>query len=366
MKKISLSFLVVIILVICTTISCSKKSAAKPDNTTIPPTDTTKTDTTKNTTPPPPAIIDTVLVAGGSLGPAANELYLPFAVIVDNSGNIYIADSYNSRIQKWAPGATSGTTVAGGNGAGSGLDQLYYPTGICLDGAGNLYVADLNNNRILMFPAGSTQSTNGTIVAGGNGLGANADQLHAPQEVRIDPAGNLYVCDRGNNRIQKFPANSTSSTSGVTIAGGFGVGSNADQLNQPEGIFLDASGNIYVADNGNNRVQEFPSNTSYGTDGVTVAGGNSSGANSNQLNSPVDISVDASGNVYVTDTNNNRVQKWSPGATSGVTVAGSAAGTSGSTYNLLNSPTGIFLDAGAKNLYIADAENSRVMKWGLK
>ena len=154
MKKISLSFLVVIILVICTTISCSKKSAAKPDNTTIPPTDTTKTDTTKNTTPPPPAIIDTVLVAGGSLGPAANELYLPFAVIVDNSGNIYIADSYNSRIQKWAPGATTGVTVAGSSTgiSGSAYNQLNSPLAIFLDaGAKNLYICDYGNNRIVKW-----------------------------------------------------------------------------------------------------------------------------------------------------------------------------------------------------------------------
>ena len=122
----------------------------------------------------------------------------------------------------------------------------------------------------------------------------------------------------------------------TTVAGTGIRGSNASELNKlrsPSGVAVDASGNIYVADSDNNRVVKWaPGSTS----GVTVAGGNGGGSAANQLNFPVGVALDSNGNIYVADNINHRIQKWAPGATEGVTVAGT--GTSGSNANQLNYP----------------------------
>jgi hypothetical protein len=107
-------------------------------------------------------------------------------------------------------------------------------------------------------------------------------------------------------------------TPGMTVAGGNGQGSAANQLSDPDGVFVDGAGNIYVSDFENNRVQKWAPGA---TAGVTVAGGNGQGSAANQLNAPAGVFVDGSGNVYVADALNERVQEWAPGATSGVTVA---------------------------------------------
>ena len=121
-----------------------------------------------------------------------------------------------------------------------------------------------------------------------------------------------------------------------TVAGENGEGSAANQLNGPNGIVLDASGFIYVADHENNRIQKWAPGA---TEGFTVAGGNGEGSAANQLNGPNGIALDASGNLYVADEQNHRVQKWAPGSTEGVTVAGGNG--KGSAANQLNEPYGV-------------------------
>ena len=146
------------------------------------------------------------------------------------------------------------TTVAGGNGTGVDSIQLNYPYGIWMDRSGNIYVSDQTNNnsqysvnsRIQMFTAGSTSATGGVTVAGGNGPGAAADQLYNPNGIIVDSTGNIYIADLGNNRIQEFPVGSTSLSSGVTVAGGNFQGNLPFQLSDPEGVFVDGSGNLYV------------------------------------------------------------------------------------------------------------------------
>ena len=207
-------------------------------------------------------------------------------------------------------GTGNGVTVAGGNGSGSNANQLRSPTGIAFDSDGNMYVADNGNERILKFPSNSTSSTNGIIFAGGNGGGSNANQLNYPQFITFDSDDNIYVADHGKERILKFPSNSTSSTNGIIVAGGNGSGSNANQLRSPVGITFDSDGNMYVADNGNERILKFPSNSTSSTNGIIVAGGNGSGSNVNQLRSPTGIAFDSDGNMYVADNGNERIQKF--------------------------------------------------------
>ena len=241
-------------------------------------------------------------------------------------------------------------TVAGGNGQGSSANQFNAPWGLAVDAAGDVYVCDFNNCRVQEWAPGAT---NGITVAGGNGQGSAANQLDRPTGLFRDANGNLYIVDCYNSRVQKW---APGATSGVTVAGGNGVGSAANQLNQPDGIFVDGSGNIFVADDLNNRIQKWaPAATS----GVIVAGGNGPGSAANQLNAPAGVYVDGNGNIYVADLVNDRVQEWAPGATSGVTVAGGNG--RGTALNQLDQPVAVSVDAGG-NVFVADI-NQRIVEW---
>jgi sugar lactone lactonase YvrE len=308
----------------------------------------------------------TTVCGGNGYGGATDQLAYPYSICVDRSENIYVVDQNNNRVQKFPAGSTSataGVTVAGGNGSGNEAFQLDAPTGIAIDSAGNIYVSDWGNNRVQEFLAGSTSQSNGLTVAGGNGPGYATFQLNAPEGLFIDKNNNLYIADADNNRIQMFPPGSTSGTGGITVAGGRGLGANAYQLSYPSGVYLDSSGSIYVADYLNNRIQKFPAGSDSTTNAVTVAGGNGMGDNSTQLNSPTDVKVDAAGNIFVADFYNNRTQKFpsnSDTTTSGVTVAGGNG--LGDAADQLSDPSGIYVDSSG-SIYIADYLNNRVQKW---
>jgi sugar lactone lactonase YvrE len=310
-----------------------------------------------------------ITVAGGNgEGSDSSQLYYPSGVFVDTGGNIYVSDQINNRIQKFPPSSTSLTnaiTVAGRNvpdSADSGANKLN-PSGIFVDNSGNLYVADLGNDRILEFPPGSTSATSGVIIAGGNGPDSATNQLNNPSGIFVDNSGNIYVADLGNNRILEFPPGSTSATNGIIVAGGNYFGSAANQLTEPTGVFVDASGNIYVSDQGNNRIQKFPPGSSSATNGITVAGGNGFGSAANQLAEPTGVFVDASGNIYVSDQGNNRILKFPPGSTSATNGSAVAGGNGfGSAANQFEAPTGVFVDAKG-NIYISDYGNNRIQEW---
>ena len=236
-------------------------------------------------------------------------------------------------------------------GTGSELNQLSSPLGVAVDAAGNIYVADATNNRIQKWAPGATA---GTTVAGGNGEGSNPNQLFYPYGVAVDAAGNIYIGDTGNNRIQKW---SPGAAVGTTVAGGNGEGPNPNQLAYPDAVALDGDGNIYIADTENHRIQKWAPSAAAGT---TVAGGNELGSNPNQLNSPVGVAVDRFGNIYVADSQNSRIQKWAPGADEGTTVAGGNG--YGVATNQLRNPAEVEVDIKG-NIYIADTGNNRIQKW---
>lgn len=308
-------------------------------------------------------------VAGGNgAGTAASQLNFPSSICFDAAGYLYVADFDNGRVQKFPPASTSltnGVTVAGGNGLGSAANQLYHPVSVFIDGSGNLYVCDQNNNRIQKFPAGSTSATNGVTVAGGH-IGSAANQLNFPAGVWVDGAGNIYVCDRLNSRIQKFPAGSTAGTNAMTVAGGNGSGSAANQLYLPANITLSSSGDLYIADQGNNRVQKFPAGSTSATNGVTVAGGNGRGSAANQLNYPSRVRFDQAGDMYVGDLYNQRVQRFAAGSTSassGVTVAGGYG--QGTAADQMNGAADILFVEANGGIYVADQRNNRVQRWSI-
>jgi len=294
-----------------------------------------------------PSLIRTV--AGmATEGTADEEFRFPVGITVDASGNIYIADQFNHRVQKWTPGATKGITVAGVGGQGNAADQLNYPMAVAVDDKGNLYVSDAANSRIQMFVPGSVL---GITVAGGYGRGDKANQFNMPFGICFDEAGNIYVADNYNHRIQRW---TPGATAGVTVAGGNGKGNDADQLQYPSSVKVDKNGTLFIADAANDRVQAWRKGAEKG---ITVAGGQGRGKGMGQLYYPTDIAINAAGDLFISDQTNQRIQRWTPGAKAGVTVAGGNG--QGNQMNQLNYPYGVFVD-GDDNIYVADQYNHRV------
>ena len=265
-----------------------------------------------------------------------------------------MSNSNNPKITKWAPGATTGTVVAGGNWWGAQLNQLGNPWGVFVASNGDVYVADHNNHRVVKWAPAATQ---GVVVAGGNSEGSEANQLRWPTGVFVDANENIYIADRNNSRVQKWAKNATA---GTTVAGGsdFNSGNNVNRLDNPYGIFVDSENNIYVTSSWNHAVQKWAPGA---TQPVIVAGGNWFGSAANQLGEPWGIYVDSDKNVYVAERENNRVTKWAPGSKTGQIVAGGTG--EGSSVAKLSRPSGVALDAEG-NLYVSDQSNHRVQKFG--
>ena len=172
-------------------------------------------------------------------------------------------------------------------------------------------MADLVNQRIQKFPPNSTMDTPGITVAGGNGKGSGAHQLNNPNGVFVDAEGAIFIADTENDRVQKW---NIGASFGTTVAGGNGRGSSDNQLSAPWNLFIRSDGTIYVADTFNHRIQKFQSNSTSVTDGFTVAGGAmfGNGSDLHQLNFPTSVQVDAAGTVYACDSGNDRIQKFIP------------------------------------------------------
>ncbi len=223
---------------------------------------------------------------GGDGGAAtAAQLFYPHGVALDAAGNLYIADGGNHVIRKVdAAGvistvAGSGTRGFGGDGGAATAARLFYPHRVALDAAGNLYIADTVNNRIRKVDAAGVISTvagSGTRGFGGDGGAATAAQLYYPHGVALDAAGNLYIADGGNHVIRKVDAAGVISTvagSGTRGFGGDGGAATAAQLRYPEGVALDAAGNLYIADSGNNRIRRLTRALLISSGGIVSATG---------------------------------------------------------------------------------------------
>jgi uncharacterized protein (TIGR03437 family) len=433
-----------------------------------------------------------------------NEFGSPAAVAIDvrnGATHIYVSDSGNARVLGWKDvasyqvgnpadvvlGQSSPSSLAGnGTNDSLGFNQSVGPFGMTVDPAtGNLYVADAGNNRILRFPAPFSNPTNFTPNAAigqagltTNGSGASASELNYPVALAFDSAGNLWVSDNGNNRVVRFPAATLASLPGTTApqadmvlgqkgfgasAANAGAGTNAapstSGFNSPEGIVLDPQNNLYVADFQNLRVLYFPAPLStneaatecfgqsnctarvlvspptsnsmggpvglaYTSSGVAPQGCGSSSntspcatlyvaipaenrvlafpfgdpadvvygqtsysssspnadsatqnpscplcATANGLASPEGVAVDASGNVYVADSGNNRVLMYAAGSRSATNVWGQASFT-GNGVNEVKAesmwePYKVAIDYSQSPfpLYVADTNNNRVLIW---
>ena len=241
-------------------------------------------------------------------------------------------------------GAFSSNSV---NNSGLSPSTLNNPQGVVVDGSGNLYVSDGANNRVLFYPAGSTTASrvygqNGSFTS--NFSGAGATSLNNPQGLALDSSGGLYVADEDNSRVLFYPAGSTTATrvygqpdftSGSRNNGGI----SATSLFQPTGIALDGSGDLYVADCGNSRVLFYSSGSTtatrvYGQPGFSTNYANNGSISVTSLNQPQAVAVDTSGDLYIADTSNNRVLFYPANSTTATQVYGQEGSfTSGSVNN---------------------------------
>jgi ribosomal protein S11 len=317
----------------------------------------------------------------GDTGQAsAAQLNSPRGGAVDAVGNVYIADRNNHRVRKVSPAGVittfAGTGVAGfsGDTGQASAAQLSVPEGVAADAAGNVYIVDTGNARVRkVSPAGVITTLAGTSTPGfsGDTGQASAAQLNSPSGVAADSAGNVYIGDTSNHRVRKVsPAGVITTLAGTGVKGFSGDTGQASaaQLNFPFGVAVDGAGNVYIADTDNHRVRKVdPTGVITTLAGTGTAGfsGDTGQASAAQLYFPEGVAVDGAGNVYIADTQNNRVRKVDP---TGVitTLAGTGtAGFSGDTGQAstaqLSVPRGVASDP-IGTVYIADTDNHRIRK----
>ena len=259
---------------------------------------------------------------GSTDGPGSTaRFYFPLALALDNSGNIYVADSINNRIRKITSSGVVTTLAGNGQGgladssSGSTNVKFWQPNGVAVDSGGNVYVGDSYNNRLryissygyVMTLAGSGAfgQYNEITFADGNGSVAI---FWNPQGVAVDSSGNVYIADKSNHRIRKYKSGVVSTLAGSGESG-FADGTGAAaKFGRPQGVAVDAAGNVYVA--------EYRKIRKVTPSGVvtTLAGGDvngfQDGLGTNALfDQPAGVAVDSLGNLYIADTNNNRIRK---------------------------------------------------------
>ena len=220
---------------------------------------------------------------------------------VDVNGSIYILDGESGQVSKWTTGGANGTLVAGGNGLGNNTNQTNGATGMFIDrGVSAIWIADTHNHRIVKW----TSPTASSVVCGS--YGSSNSQLRYPQGLFIDTndLNKLYVADTYNHRIQMWLSGATS---GVTVAGITGYyGNGLNQLWGPKTLLVDNHQNMFIVDQENNRILEWMIGAS---SGMVIAGG-STGIQPNLLSFPWNINFDSTGSLFVVDSYNNRIQKF--------------------------------------------------------
>ena len=305
-------------------------------------------------------------------------LNAPRGVSVDISGNVYVTDNVNNKIRMVTSTGIittiAGTGIAGfsGDGGAAIFAQLNNPTGVSVDISGNVYIADYYNNKIRMVnSAGIITTFAGTGAQGssGNGGAATSAQLYGPNGVSVVISGNVYIAENGNNKIRMV----TSAGIITTIAGTGTYGSSGDggaatsaQLASPTGVSVDKSGNVYISDNDNFKIRKVTSTgiiTTIAGTGAKGSSGDGGAATSAQFNYAYAVSVDLSGNVYITDTVNHRIRMV---ASTGIitTIAGTGIpGSSGdggaATSARLNYPHGVSVGISG-NVYVVDNGNNKI------
>ncbi len=267
--------------------------------------------------------------------------------------------------------AGSGNYGMASNSGPAATAVFKQPSGVAVDAAGNLYVADAESRVIRRINGTSVFTFAGTGAKGSGGDGglAISASFNNPTGLALDSSGNLYIADTNNNRIRKIVGSTISTIAGNGVAGFSGDGGTATSasLNHPTAIAIDGAGNIYIADTGNNRIRKIVGTTisTFAGSGIAGFSGDNAAATSANLNLPSGVAVSSDGNtLYIADTGNNRVRKVAAGTITTFAGNGTAGfGGDGSTADqaALNAPRGLALDANG-NLLIADSDNERLRR----
>jgi sugar lactone lactonase YvrE len=312
-------------------------------------------------------------------------LVLPSALVFDAQGNLYFAETGNHVIRKFSVGAGLTTFAGSGNQGFAGDNgpaataELDSPSGLAIDSSGNLYIADTHNHRVREVAAatGTISTVAGTGVAGfsGDGGAASAARLDLPTALAIDSAGDLYIADTDNHRVRRIAAG----TGVITTVAGDGIQAFAGDnglatlasIDSPNGVAVDAAGNLYIADTHNGRVREVNSASGLITTvaGAGVSGGNlqsfggdGGAATAAGLALPRGLTLDPAGNLYVADSQNHRIRRISGGVV--ITVAGQGTQTfagdgAPAVAASLDTPRAVAVSP-AGLLTLADSDNQRV------
>ncbi|CAF1491647.1 unnamed protein product [Adineta steineri] len=281
-----------------------------------------------------------IIVAGeNGYGHELNQFNGPYRIFIDENKNIFIADLNNHRIVEWKCNAKEGQIIAGGNKQGNRMDQLNRPTDMIIDPqTHSIIIADYVNRRVIQWMTQDQQILIKNIDCYG---------------LAMDKYGFLYVSDYKKNVVRRWKMGEYDNEGNV-VAGGNGIGNQLNQLNCPGFIFIDEDQSVYVSDQNNHRVMKWRKDSEEGT---VVAGGNMKGGNLNQLSYPQGVIVDDLGQIYIADCWNDRIVRWCEGEEEGeIVVGGNRRG------NQLNRPMGLCFDD-EENLYVVDYLNHRIQKF---
>lgn len=297
-------------------------------------------------------------------------LYNPLSTATDAAGNIYVADAGNHLIRKISPNGSVSTLAGAGYAGyadGQGTSAVFqHPSFVAVDGSGNVFVSDQQNHRIRKITASGYVTTfAGSGSAGfANGTGTGAS-FQYPMGLAFDGSGNLLVADAYNHRIRKItPSGAVSTYAGTGVVGSVNGAALSSTFNYPMGLAIDAGGNLYVADRYNHMVRKISTlgavTTLAGSGSIGSTNGTGTGASFNYANG---VAVDGSGNVYVADQQNNMIRKITPAGVvstlAGITSGGFADGDSN--VARFTSPYGLSIDMQG-NLYIAENSSNRIRK----
>ena len=322
--------------------------------------------------------------SGGNNGPATGaQLNSPQGLAIDSAGDVFIADYSNNVVREVVKATGEIITVAGDGTAGSNGDgglansaELNGPRGLAVDSAGDLFIADTNNNKIreVVKATGDIMTYAGTGSAGSGGDGGLAINaaLNSPRGIAIDFAGDLFIADNLNNKIREVVA---ATGDIITVAGNGAAGYGGDgglaihaTLDEPNGVAVDPAGDLFIVDDASNVVREVFSASG---EIITVAGDGTAGYSGDgepaaeaKLNAPVGVALDAAGDLFIADGGNNVVREVIAATGEIITVAGDGtAGYNGdnipATAAELDGPNRVSVDS-AGDLYISDNNNQRI------